>query len=74
MEWFQVVWVIFAGATYYILGFLVPQKMIRNISWPRYAISMVFLLMTIGVLLKVGLRLGFNIKYIFSLNQFGFNI
>jgi hypothetical protein len=34
----------------------------------------VFLLMTIGVLLKVGLRLGFNVKYIFSLSQFGFNI
>ena len=74
MGWGQVLWVVFSLATYYILGILVPQKYIRNAAWPRYAISMVFLLMTIGVLLKVGLRLGFNIKYIFSLSQFGFNI
>jgi len=74
MGWGQVLWVVFSLATYYILGILVPQKYIRNVAWPRYAISMVFLLMTIGVLLKVGLRLGFNVKYIFSLSQFGFNI
>ncbi len=74
MEWTQVLWIVFAAGLYYILGVLVPQKYIRNAAWPRYAISMVFLLMTIGVLLKVGLRLGFNIKYIFSLKQFGFSI
>ncbi len=74
MGWLQVLWIVFAAGLYYILGVLVPQKYIRNVSWPRYAISMVFLLMTIGVLLKVGLRLGFNIKYIFSLKEFGFNI
>ncbi|OGR82515.1 MAG: hypothetical protein A2901_00415 [Elusimicrobia bacterium RIFCSPLOWO2_01_FULL_54_10] len=74
MEWGQVIWIIFSLGLYYILGILVPQKYIRTIAWPRYAISMVFLLMTIGVFLKIGLRLGFNVKYIFSLNQFGFNI
>ncbi len=72
--WIQVFWIVFAAALYYVLGILVPQKYIRNISWPRYIITMLFLLMTIGVLLKVGLRLGFNVKYIFSLQQFNFNI
>ena len=74
LGWSQAFWIVFALALYYILGILVPQKYIRDISWSRYVISMLFLLVTIGVLLKVGLRLGFNIKYIFSLKQFSFNI
>jgi len=74
LGWNQLFWIIFSCIVYYILGILVPQKYIRDISWPRYVISMSFLLMTIGVLLKVGLRLGFNVKYIFSLSQFNFNI
>ena len=30
--------------------------------------------MMLGVLLKIGLRLGFDIKYVLSLPQFNFNI
>ncbi|MBI3013330.1 MAG: cytochrome b N-terminal domain-containing protein [Elusimicrobia bacterium] len=74
LGWEQIFWVVFAAALYYIMGILVPQRYIRDLSWPRYVISMLFLLMMVGVLLKVGLRLGFNIKYIFSIPQFGFNI
>ena len=74
LGWTQALWISFAAILYYILGILLPQQYIRTISWPRYVIAMLFLLMTIGVLLKVGLRLGFNIKYIFTLPQFNFNI
>ncbi len=70
----QIFWITLSASLYYIFGFLVPQKYAKNITWPRYIISMVFLLLTIAVMLKIGLRLGFNIKYIFTLPQFNFNI
>jgi hypothetical protein len=58
----------------FVLGFLLPQKHLRELDWPRYVITMSFVLMMMGVLLKIGLRLGFDVKYILSLPQFNFNI
>ena len=74
LGWGQLLWLVFSLDLYYLFGFLMPQKHIRDLSWARYVLTMFFLLATIGVMLKVGLRLGFNVKYIFSLQQFSFNI
>lgn len=60
--------------TSFLLGFLFPQRHMRHLDWPRYAVTMGLVLLTMGVLLKMGLRLGFDVKYIFSLPQFNFNI
>ncbi|MBI2069136.1 MAG: cytochrome bc complex cytochrome b subunit [Elusimicrobia bacterium] len=57
-----------------IFGFLLPQRYIRNLAIPNYATTMVFVLLTLGVLLKMGGRLGFNIKYVFSIPHLNFNI
>ncbi|MBI4370212.1 MAG: cytochrome bc complex cytochrome b subunit [Elusimicrobia bacterium] len=55
-------------------GFLLPQRYIRNLALPKYAMTMVLVLMMLGVLLKMGARLGFNVKYVFSIPQVNFNI
>ncbi len=58
------------------MGFLLPQKYLRAspVSPLQYAITMLLLLMMLGVVLKMGARLGFNIKYIFSLPGLNLNI
>lgn len=58
------------------MGFLLPQKYLRNpaLSHVQYFTTMVLLLMMLGVVVKMGARLGFNIKYIFALPGLNFNI
>lgn len=67
-------WVFFSLAVYLIMGFFLPQKYIRNQPWVRYTLVMLMMLGMIGVILKMGLRLGFAVKYIISIPQFAFNI
>ncbi|MBI4064692.1 MAG: cytochrome bc complex cytochrome b subunit [Elusimicrobia bacterium] len=56
-------------------GFLMPQRYIREAPFfAIYGPTMTLALLTIGVILKMGARLGFNIKYVFSIPQVNFNI
>lgn len=59
-----------------VIGFLLPQKYLRTspLSPVQYVTAMVLLLMMLGVILKMGARLGFNIKYILSLPSINLNI
>jgi quinol-cytochrome oxidoreductase complex cytochrome b subunit len=70
----QGAWVGFGLSLYLILGVLLPQHYLKNLSKLRYAVCMALLLMMIGVFLKVTVRLGFNVKYIVSIPQVSFNI
>jgi quinol-cytochrome oxidoreductase complex cytochrome b subunit len=58
------------------MGFLLPQKYLRQggLSHIQYVTTMLLLLMMLAVVLKMGARLGFNIKYILSLPAMNFNI
>jgi quinol-cytochrome oxidoreductase complex cytochrome b subunit len=60
--------------SYVVLGFLLPQTYLKNISKLRYIVCMSLLLLMIAVFLKVALRLGFNVKYIVSIPQVSLNI
>ena len=62
LGWGQLLWLVFSLDLYYLFGFLMPQKHIRDLSWARYVLTMFFLLATIGVMLKVGLRLRFHLQ------------
>lgn len=66
--------VAFCFFTYFLFGFLFPQRYLRELNWPRYVVTMFLVLLTVGVILKIGLRLGFNVKYIFAIPQYNFNI
>ena len=59
-----------------LLGFLLPQRFLRGekLSQIQYITTMVLLLLMLGIVIKMGARLGFNIKYIFSLPLLNFNI
>jgi hypothetical protein len=59
-----------------VMGFLLPQKYLRQspVSLLQYTVTMVLLLSMLGIVLKMGARLGFNIKYIFSLPGLNLNI
>lgn len=59
-----------------VMGFLLPQRYLRKspVSLVQYVVTMVLLLSMLGVVLKMGARLGFNIKYIFSLPGLNLNI
>ncbi|MBI4057008.1 MAG: cytochrome b N-terminal domain-containing protein [Elusimicrobia bacterium] len=74
ITWDRLPWLYFFGFAYFLFGFLVPQRYIRTLSWTRYIVTMSLVLMMMGVLLKMGLRLGFDIKYVFTLPQFSLNI
>ncbi|MEK7745770.1 MAG: cytochrome b N-terminal domain-containing protein, partial [Elusimicrobiota bacterium] len=60
--------------SYWVFGFLMPQKHLRELDLTRYLITMSLVLMMMGVLIKIGLRLGFDVKYILALPQFNLNI
>ncbi|MBI3291203.1 MAG: hypothetical protein HYZ73_00080, partial [Elusimicrobia bacterium] len=70
----QMMWLFFFGFAYYVMAFLLPQRYLQELPRRRYVVTMAFLLLMMGVLMKIGVRLGFNVKYIFSLPQFNFNI
>jgi hypothetical protein len=59
-----------------VMGFLLPQLYLRKspVSLVQYVVTMVLLLSMLGVVLKMGARLGFNIKYLFSLPGLNLNI
>ncbi|TXH24153.1 MAG: DUF4405 domain-containing protein [Elusimicrobia bacterium] len=59
-----------------VIGFLLPQKYLRTspLSPVQYVTTMLLLLMMLGVILKMGARLGFNIKYILSLPSINLNL
>jgi len=59
---------------YYVMGVLVPRKHLAGVDKVRYATAMVLALMTLGVLMKMGVRLGFHIKYVLTIPQFSLNI
>jgi len=69
----QGAWIGFAFFIYLVLGLIMPTKYLKNLSPLRYMVCMVLLLLMIGVFLKMSLRLGFNVKYIFSLPQVNLN-
>ena len=70
----RLAWLVFFLFVYFFFGFLMPQRYIRSLPWPRYLVTMLLVLLTVGVLLKMGVRLGFNVKYIFTLPEYNFNI
>jgi len=74
MAWEQILWLVIFIYVYYILGVLVPRRHLVNQPKVRYAITMVLVLMMLGVLMKMGVRLGFHIKYVLTVPQFQLNI
>ena len=69
----QAVYLIFFSYLYFYFGFLMPQKHIRSLDWARYLTTMFLVVTSMGVLLKMGARLAFNIKYVLTLPQFNLN-
>jgi len=59
--------------TFYF-GFILPQRYIRYLDWVRYIVTMCLVLGTVGVLIKMGARLVFNVKYILTLPDFSLNV
>ncbi|MCR4294412.1 MAG: hypothetical protein NUW21_02670, partial [Elusimicrobia bacterium] len=62
----------FTGASFYY-GFLLPQRHIRTLDWPRYLVTMVLVVSTMSVLLKMCARLAFNIKYVLTIPSISMN-
>ena len=58
----------------FLFGFLYPQKYLQDLDMPRYIAVQSLVLMQMGVLVKMGLRLGLDVKYILELPQFNLNI
>ena len=74
LGWDQLGWLIVFGYIYYIMGILVPRKHLKGQTPIRYATSMILVLLMLGVLMKMGVRLGFHIKYVLTIPQVNFNI
>ena len=51
-----------------------PQRHIRGLDLPRYLVTMALVAGTMAVLLKMGARLAFNIKYVLTLPAISMNI
>jgi len=63
----------FVGASFYF-GFVLPQRHIRTLDWPRYLVTMVLVVSTMSVLLKMCANLAFNIKYVLTIPAISMNI
>ena len=74
LPWAQGFWLVFFPSLYFYFGFLLPQRHVRQVDWARYAVTMVLVVSMMGVLLKMGARLGFNIKYVLTLPAVNLNI
>lgn len=75
MTWEQMLWIIVFGYIYHILGILVPRKWLsKEPNFIRYATTMLLALMMLGIVMKMGVRLGFNIKYVLTIPQVNLNI
>ncbi len=60
------------GASFYY-GFVLPQRHIRALDWPRYLVTMVLVTSTMSVLLKMCASLAFNIKYVLTIPAISMN-
>jgi quinol-cytochrome oxidoreductase complex cytochrome b subunit len=70
----QGVWLlVFAWLGFYF-GFLLPQRHIRQLDWARYLTTMFLVVSTVGILLKMGARLAFHIKYVLTIPAVNMNI
>lgn len=74
LSWEQLLWVGVFGYIYYVLGVLVPRRHLTNQPKFRYATTMILVLLMLGVLMKMGVRLGFHVKYVLSIPQVQLNI
>ncbi len=63
----------FTGMSFYF-GFVMPQRHIRALDWPRYLVTMLLVVCTMGILLKMCARLAFNIKYVITIPAISMNI
>src|SRR5438046_2505099 len=74
MGWAQGGFLIFFAWIGFYFGFLLPQRHIRGLEWPRYLVTMMLVISTMAVPLKMGARLCFNIKYVLTLPAISLNI
>src|SRR5207249_3941829 len=74
IPWEQMGWLVGFSYLYYVLGVLVPRRHLVNQPKGRYVMTMVLVLLMLGVLMKMGVRHAFHIKYILTLPQFQLNI
>jgi quinol-cytochrome oxidoreductase complex cytochrome b subunit len=74
MLWEQVCWLALFSYTYYVMGVLVPRKHLAGLDRIRYVTTMILVLMTLGVLMKMGVRLGFHVKYVLTIPSVSLNI
>ncbi|MBI3547686.1 MAG: cytochrome b N-terminal domain-containing protein [Elusimicrobia bacterium] len=70
----QGLWLVFFAWTGFYFGFLLPQRHIRQLEWPRYLFTMFLVLNTVAVPLKMGARLAFNVKYVLTFPTISLNI
>lgn len=74
MDWVQSGYLLsLVGASFYF-GFVLPQRHIRTLDWPRYLVTMVLVVSTMSVLLKMCANLAFNIKYVLTIPAISMNI
>jgi hypothetical protein len=74
MTWTQGGFLLFFGWMGFYFGFLLPQRHIRALEWPRYLMTMLLVISTMAVPLKMAARLCFNIKYVLNLPGISLNI
>ena len=65
---------LFFGAISFYFGFVLPQRHIRALDWPRYLVTMGLVVCTMAILLKMCARLTFNIKYVLTIPTISLNI
>ncbi|MFI5347202.1 MAG: cytochrome b N-terminal domain-containing protein [Elusimicrobiota bacterium] len=68
------VFMIFFVAVSFYFGFVLPQRHIRALDWPRYLVTMGLVVCTMAILLKMCARLTFNIKYVLTIPAISLNI
>jgi hypothetical protein len=74
MSAMQIVWLVFFGGMTFYFGFVMPQRHIRALDWPRYLVTMALVVSTMGVLLKMAARLAFGVKYVITIPAVSMNI
>jgi len=65
---------LFFGGLAFYFGFILPQRYIRTLDWPRYLVTMGLVVCTMAILLKMCCRLTFNIKYVLTIPAISLNI
>jgi len=74
VEAWRIVTVGILGWMTFVFGFLYPQRHLKGLDFTRYAVTQSLNLMMMGVLIKMGLRLGLDVKYVLELPQFNLNV